>query len=272
MLCSHTLQAIHMMVFVHGALLPLIDHVESAAVATGFTTPVPRQTLGNKGGIGIGFCLGKTSLLFINCHLAAGQKATDERDAHAHRIETDMRLPAAASGRAHARGDALQPGHENAEGVTERYDRVFWFGDMNYRVGASRADVDDALAAGDLGALLAKDQLRERMALGHVFHGFEEVEITFPPTYKLDAGTLVYDTGPKQRVPSWTDRVLYRPQGVEPLAYNCCRDYVTSDHLAVYGLFYADVDVGGAADPKAAGAGGRAGHSEKSKSQVCSIM
>jgi len=28
--------------------------------------------IGNKGGIGISFKLGKTNLLFISCHLAAG--------------------------------------------------------------------------------------------------------------------------------------------------------------------------------------------------------
>ena len=49
------------------------------------------------------------------------------------------------------------------------------------------------------------------MAKRKVFVGFREGPLNFPPTYKLDAGTDDYDTSVKQRIPSWTDRILYRP-------------------------------------------------------------
>jgi len=39
---------------------------------------------------------------------------------------------------------------------------------------------------------------------------FNEGDIDFPPTYKFDVGSDVYDTSDKQRVPSWTDRILCR--------------------------------------------------------------
>jgi hypothetical protein len=39
---------------------------------------------------------------------------------------------------------------------------------------------------------------------------FCEGKINFPPTYKFDKGTLLYDTSKKQRVPSWTDRIIWR--------------------------------------------------------------
>ena len=51
--------------FVHRSLLRVIGDVQSAAVATGL-----RNKLGNKGGVGVSFCLGQTSFLFVCCHLA----------------------------------------------------------------------------------------------------------------------------------------------------------------------------------------------------------
>jgi hypothetical protein len=51
MLCGHSLQATHNVVFVHSGILPLITKVRSFAVATGLGTKTTK--LGNKGGIGI---------------------------------------------------------------------------------------------------------------------------------------------------------------------------------------------------------------------------
>jgi hypothetical protein len=38
----------------------------------------------------------------------------------------------------------------------------------------------------------------------------EESVVQFPPTYKFDEGTDTYDSGPKHRTPSWTDRILVK--------------------------------------------------------------
>ena len=62
-----------------------------------------------------------------------------------------------------------------------------------------------------LHVLVENDQLNiERTKKRTVFSGFEEAPITFMPTYKFDADTDVYDSSEKRRIPSWTDRVLYR--------------------------------------------------------------
>ena len=42
------------------------------------------------------------------------------------------------------------------------------------------------------------------------FNGFQEAAIHFPPTFKFDPGTNDYDSSSKQRVPSYTDRILYK--------------------------------------------------------------
>jgi hypothetical protein len=54
------------------------------------------------------------------------------------------------------------------------------------------------------------DQLTRERREGHVFQGFEEGLLTFPPTFKYDLESDAFDTSKKQRTPSWTDRILYR--------------------------------------------------------------
>ena len=47
-------------------------------------------------------------------------------------------------------------------------------------------------------------------ALFQVFKGFNEGDTNFAPTYKYDLFCDDYDTSEKNRVPAWTDRVLWR--------------------------------------------------------------
>ena len=68
---------------------------------------------------------------------------------------------------------------------------------------------------------------------------FKEGEICFPPTYKFDKGTQVYDTSRKQRVPSWTDRILYLNDSdrVQLQEYFSVPEIMISDHKPVYAIF-----------------------------------
>eukprot|EP00936_MAST-01D_sp_MAST-1D-sp1_P002038 g2038.t1 len=254
MLMSHTLQAIHMIVYVHSALVPLIDNIESSAVATGIG-----NALGNKGGIGISFRLGNTSILFLNCHLASGQREVEARNEDALKVNTELDLPHVDT------GDIK----ETAELSTDRFDRVVWMGDMNYRVALERDEVDELLARNKLQDMLKADQLALAMSSKvKAFKGMVEGPVKFPPTYKFNPGQLVYDTSSKKRVPSWTDRVLYKDDGIDFLAYNCCHHYKSSDHLPVYCLFNVHFSHNTKSPLKDA----EEVQTGKSKSQVCSIM
>ena len=69
---------------------------------------------------------------------------------------------------------------------------------------------------------------------------FQEGEITFQPTYKFDKGTHIYDTSRKQRIPSWTDRILYKsdqPQNVKLMEYLSVPGVSMSDHKPVNAIF-----------------------------------
>ena len=46
--------------------------------------------------------------------------------------------------------------------------------------------------------------------LDQVFQGYEEGITNFAPTYKYDLFCDDYDTSEKARVPSWTDRCLWK--------------------------------------------------------------
>lgn len=95
-------------------------------MATGFGNVV-----GNKGGVQVGFRLGRTSLAFINAHLAAHQEKMNDRTRDFTKILLHSPLQS----------------EKNGHSVHEEYDRVFFMGDLNPRLNASRREVDAWLAA-----------------------------------------------------------------------------------------------------------------------------
>ena len=352
-LASHALGAMHLVIFVVRTLLPVVSDVQSSSAPTGW-----RNTLGTKGGVGIGFNVGKTAMLFVNSHLAAHQRALGKRNADWARIDSQLKLtpsgyltssriahlamteasdvaalsstgtpsavPAAsasamatddasaaleqsalAQGAVHAHSAvSVQGSAANAPlveymnwvsrvGVTEeddeevldvvassdlridelasqRYDRVFWMGDLNYRIGLggkprvegaaaaestgdalpswTRAQVDALVSAGDVSALMSADQLIAERTAGRVARGFSEGPLLFAPTYKFDVGADSYDSGAKSRIPAWTDRVLFRSVegagdgisgegGIRICSYRSVSDVKTSDHRPVVAEF-----------------------------------
>jgi hypothetical protein len=104
-----------------------------------------------------------------------------------------------------------------------------YFGDLNYRVSMPNDEVRELASHKDYVALVENDQLTSCMRDQSVFAGYSEGPLVFAPTYKYDNGTDRYDTSEKQRVPAWTDRILYRGHGLELMKYDRA-EILLSDH------------------------------------------
>nr|XP_014346448.1 PREDICTED: 72 kDa inositol polyphosphate 5-phosphatase isoform X2 [Latimeria chalumnae] len=127
--------------------------------------------------------------------------------------------------------------------VTTRFDEVLWFGDLNFRLANSRMEIDLLLKQNlknNMSSLLQYDQLLKEMQDGSIFNGFREAVIGFLPTYKFDVGCDTYDSSAKQRIPSYTDRIVYKSRqqhDIHATKYACCTTFKNSDHRPVYGIF-----------------------------------
>ncbi|EQC34021.1 hypothetical protein SDRG_08237 [Saprolegnia diclina VS20] len=255
---SHALTAMHNMVFVHKSVLSLVTSLESDAIATGIG-----NQLGNKGGVGIGFQLGLTRFAFINAHFEAhqSQHALKRRNANFAKINAELRLLPVAYYETSRCDDRVGP-------ISDVFDRVFWSGDLNYRIDGTRRMIETLLARDMHNVLLANDQLTKERDAQRVFQRFHEGPLHFRPTYKFDKGSDAYDTSAKQRIPSWTDRILYatlQPNTIQLRSYESHTEIRTSDHRPVSAVF--DVAFAGHEPQLHAAA-----KSNQTKSEVCSVQ
>ncbi|KAL3804964.1 hypothetical protein ACHAWO_012537, partial [Cyclotella atomus] len=53
----------------------------------------------------------------------------------------------------------------------------------------------------------------------------------------FDKGTSDYDTSYKQRIPAWTDRILFKSNNIKVLKYDSVPNAMHSDHRPVFGTF-----------------------------------
>ncbi|KAG7161708.1 Inositol polyphosphate 5-phosphatase E-like [Homarus americanus] len=199
-----------------------------------------------KGGMGIGFQFFGTRMLFINSHLTAHEEKQAYRIQNFRNITRSLDLP------------RILPHRHKHKDVTHRYDCVFWLGDLNFRLAVNRDHVFERLKNAGPEAyqhLLQWDQLSQARRKGEAFTEFEEGPITFAPTFKYDPGTDHYDTSSKQRVPSYTDRILFKSTrgAVTCYSYDSCSLFKTSDHKPVLGAFHCKIRPGKDDVPLAAG-------------------
>ncbi|KAK3308157.1 Endonuclease/exonuclease/phosphatase [Chaetomium strumarium] len=225
-------------IFVKADLRERISNLSSAEVKRGMG-----GLHGNKGAIVVRFMVDDTSLCFINCHLAAGQSAANQRHSDIAAILEATLLPAERDPA--VRIDSFVGGGDGS--MILDHELCLLNGDLNYRIDTmSRDTVVNAVKAGNLAKLLERDQLlvARRRNPNFRLRAFEEMPISFAPTYKYDVGTDNYDTSEKRRSPAWCDRLLYRCGAgrgrIEQLDYKR-HEVRVSDHRPVSGRFRFEV-------------------------------
>ena len=228
-----------LLIFVRSSLLSRITNVEGAIKKTGMS-----GIAGNKGAVAIRMEIDSTSVCFVTAHLAAGFGNYDERNRDYNTITHGLRF---------ARDRSV-----------EDHEIVVWAGDFNYRIGLSydkaRALAQDvahggARAEDALGKLYENDQLNIQMVQGNCFQFYREGRVGFLPTYKYDLGKDEFDSSDKQRIPAWTDRILFKVNqknlGVgeelgtklRQVEYGSVMVMRFSDHRPVYSIFEMGVRV-----------------------------
>jgi len=261
---SQTLQAIHLIIFVHKSLVNYVTNVRSGAVPTGLG-----NIMGNKGGVGISFEIFGSSIVISNSHLAAHQHAVTRRNEDFSNIEEHLpivlakakpRRPSSSTksqneqvtetGTHSGRGDSPTSISDLSSGSRKPIksplalfaQHSIIMGDFNYRVRGEKGMVEKLIAQGQVQALLDEDQLTWAQKNELVMVDFLEAPLLFKPTYKFDKNSDSYDTGPKQRIPAWTDRILYKPgSGLQCIRYDSAMALRTSDHRPVFADFLASV-------------------------------
>ncbi|XP_048876937.1 phosphatidylinositol polyphosphate 5-phosphatase type IV isoform X2 [Brienomyrus brachyistius] len=229
MLNAATHGVLYLSVFIRRDLVWFCSEVEHATVTTRIISQIK-----TKGAVGICLTFFGTSFLFITSHFTSGDAKVYERILDYNKIIEALALPRSLPD--------TNPYRSTSSDVTTRFDEVFWFGDFNFRLEKDREGVEVILKElqSDRGPLLQYDQLAKEMRDGSIFKGFQEAPINFLPTYKFDIGCDVYDTTSKKRIPSYTDRVLFRSRQKDDITvvkYSCCSSIRTSDHRPVIGIF-----------------------------------
>ena len=217
LIASETLCAIHLVIFIRSSLIKNISKVQANKVKTG-----AKNLLGNKGAVGISFNIFNLSIMIINCHLAATQNRSLQRNIDFQRCLSNMT--------------------DNYSG----FDFVVFMGDLNYRLNNLNINMDKIQEEHLL--FLNYDQLKYEKSIKRLnMCGFKEGEINFKPTFKYWNNTNNYqyiDTHKIDQAPAWTDRILFKKNetctnilDVRQDKYDSMQDIIMSDHKPVYSYF-----------------------------------
>ncbi|RIA92638.1 Endonuclease/exonuclease/phosphatase [Glomus cerebriforme] len=267
---SKQLVGILLIVLVKKVHAPYIKEIRADSAGIGLM-----GMMGNKGGVAIRFRFYDSYLCFVNCHLAADPNGLERRNQDYMDLCQRLTFPINTNEYSTLYGwvgDYIPPyainavagmgemvGITNITGITDMFasnenvvgsgqimpifdnDHLIWMGDLNYRIdNIPESEIKSMLENNKMELLLDFDQLNRQRRIKKTFNGFEEGQITFPPTYKYDFGTNIWDTSEKKRSPAWTDRILWRSQRNDwnkQLSYNSHMEITLSDHKPVSAIF-----------------------------------
>ncbi|KAA6354442.1 MAG: hypothetical protein EZS28_050031 [Streblomastix strix] len=93
-----------------------------------------------------------------------------------------------------------------------KHDYCFFMGDLNLSMWMEmqRKDIERGLLCGKLERLLSYDDLIIERYQRRSFDEFEEMRITWGPTYRFNVGSHVFDTSHKMQLPAWYNIALFR--------------------------------------------------------------
>ncbi|KEG10738.1 putative inositol phosphatidylinositol phosphatase [Trypanosoma grayi] len=229
-------------VYLRRPLLPYVQEMSVMTVATGAL-----GSMGNKGAVGLHLVLHRTSICLINVHLAAGQNNLVKRNDDASNIFMGMDFNAQKRQMliTNLQGGSVPSEvlYQHPELLPHDHDIIVVSGDLNYRIKLGYdAAVELALRC-DTARLLEHDEFMAELSNPHSpWLGFVDLTPTFPPTYRFDVGTGIYDTSEKQRVPSYTDRIVIwtkrkaHQQLIHVERLQALMDVCSSDHKPVQAL------------------------------------
>eukprot|EP00548_Thalassiothrix_antarctica_P001721 CAMPEP_0194138768 /NCGR_PEP_ID=MMETSP0152-20130528/8514_1 /TAXON_ID=1049557 /ORGANISM="Thalassiothrix antarctica, Strain L6-D1" /LENGTH=523 /DNA_ID=CAMNT_0038836341 /DNA_START=750 /DNA_END=2318 /DNA_ORIENTATION=- len=203
------------------------------------------NVLANKGGIVTSFNFNQTRISFLSAHLAAHEGETYYKT----RCENIQKILEDST-------NMFDLSSDNVEyiDVTVSSHHMFVMGDLNFRTlfHPDKGEKNDTTHEDNVERALNLineqkylhlyyyDELTRGLERGDLLFNFNTLPCNFPPTFKVERKEgFVYK---KQRVPSYTDRILFKSSDglgkyLKPLAYEPCVDFVTSDHKPIRAAF-----------------------------------
>ncbi|KAJ9556071.1 hypothetical protein OSB04_010685 [Centaurea solstitialis] len=227
---SKQMVGIYISIWVRKRLRRHINNVKVSTVGIGLL-----HYMGNKGSISVSMSLHQTRLCFVCCHLTSGHKDWDNERRNSNVIEILRRTRFSS---------VLDPDQPQ---TIPSHDRIFWFGDLNYRINIADADVRSLVAKKQWDKLLYNDQLYKELGKGRIFDGWKEGVIASPPTYKYEINSDRYvgektERRGERKNTAWCDRILWLGKGIKQVSYGRVESRM-SDHRPVSSVFSVEVEV-----------------------------
>ncbi|CAL9180173.1 unnamed protein product [Musa hybrid cultivar] len=156
------------------------------------------------GSISVSMSIYQTPFCFVCSHLSSGEKSGDElrRNSDVQEIHRRTQFSTVAGG-------------AGLPKTIHDHERIFWLGDLNYRIDLSPEKTHELIAGRNWTLLAERDQLKRELKKGRAFDGWSEGVMNFPPTYKYAFNSTNYvgdDHKGGRRNPAWYELTLLTDQ------------------------------------------------------------